>query len=148
MPFAVIQKLTCSQSGQEIPHCTACETLDPLVLYFHSSVLGVSFLLQIKESDSQVLLHLQEKPKLSHTRASHSAEFFYLVFAVVYVCCKWEIFRKLMVEFWRLGHPLEEYAFFFIDLFGKSLQSQPAKPWAHGDADDNAAMEAFKVSFM
>lgn len=68
------------------------------------------------------------------------------MFAVVYVCCKWETFRKLMVEFWRRGFPQEEYAFFFIDLFGHSLQSHPAKPWARGDADDNAAKEAFKVS--
>uniref|UniRef100_A0A673KZ74 Guanylate cyclase n=1 Tax=Sinocyclocheilus rhinocerous TaxID=307959 RepID=A0A673KZ74_9TELE len=63
---------------------------------------------------------------------------------VVYVCCKWETFRKLMVEFLRLGLPQEEYAFFFIDLFGYSLQSHPAKPWARGDADDNVAKEAFK----
>uniref|UniRef100_A0A9J8C7J1 Guanylate cyclase n=1 Tax=Cyprinus carpio carpio TaxID=630221 RepID=A0A9J8C7J1_CYPCA len=53
-------------------------------------------------------------------------------------------FRKLMVEFLRLGLPQEEYAFFFIDLFGYSLQSHPAKPWARGDADDNVAKEAFK----
>ncbi|XP_016327888.1 atrial natriuretic peptide receptor 1-like [Sinocyclocheilus anshuiensis] len=63
---------------------------------------------------------------------------------VVYVCCKWETFCKLMVEFLRLGLPQEEYAFFFIDLFGYSLQSHPAKPWARGDADDNVAKEAFK----
>uniref|UniRef100_A0A671QW21 Guanylate cyclase n=1 Tax=Sinocyclocheilus anshuiensis TaxID=1608454 RepID=A0A671QW21_9TELE len=67
---------------------------------------------------------------------------------VVYVCCKWETFCKLMVEFLRLGLPQEEYAFFFIDLFGYSLQSHPAKPWARGDADDNVAKEAFKVSLM
>uniref|UniRef100_A0A673HRQ1 Guanylate cyclase n=1 Tax=Sinocyclocheilus rhinocerous TaxID=307959 RepID=A0A673HRQ1_9TELE len=63
---------------------------------------------------------------------------------LVYVCCKWDTFRKLMVEFLRLGFPQEEYAFFFIDLFGYSLQSQPAKPWARGDADDNVAKKAFK----
>uniref|UniRef100_A0A671P1C3 Guanylate cyclase n=1 Tax=Sinocyclocheilus anshuiensis TaxID=1608454 RepID=A0A671P1C3_9TELE len=67
---------------------------------------------------------------------------------LVYVCCKWDTFRKLMVEFLRLGFPQEEYAFFFIDLFGYSLQSHPAKPWARGDADDNVAKEAFKVSLM
>ncbi len=70
------------------------------------------------------------------------------MFAVVYVCCKWDTFRKLMVEFLRLGLPQEEYAFFFIDLFGYSLQSHPAKPWARGDADDNVAKKAFKVSLM
>ncbi|KAA0710604.1 Atrial natriuretic peptide receptor 1 [Triplophysa tibetana] len=64
---------------------------------------------------------------------------------VVYVCCKWETFRKLMVEFEKRGVHKEEYVFFFIDLFGHSLRSRPAKPWAWGDDDDNAAKEAFKV---
>uniref|UniRef100_A0A671P3K8 Guanylate cyclase n=1 Tax=Sinocyclocheilus anshuiensis TaxID=1608454 RepID=A0A671P3K8_9TELE len=54
-----------------------------------------------------------------------------------------QLFIKLL-----LGFPQEEYAFFFIDLFGYSLQSHPAKPWARGDADDNVAKEAFKVSLM
>ncbi|XP_026875547.1 atrial natriuretic peptide receptor 1 isoform X1 [Electrophorus electricus] len=63
---------------------------------------------------------------------------------VVYVCCKWETFRKLMVQFWKQRLPPEEYVFFFIDLFGESLRSHPAKPWARGDADDHAAKEAFK----
>uniref|UniRef100_A0A8B9JIK6 Guanylate cyclase n=1 Tax=Astyanax mexicanus TaxID=7994 RepID=A0A8B9JIK6_ASTMX len=40
--------------------------------------------------------------------------------------------------------PQEEYVFFFIDLFGESLRSRPAKPWARGDADDEAAKQAFK----
>uniref|UniRef100_A0A8C2F1A9 Guanylate cyclase n=1 Tax=Cyprinus carpio TaxID=7962 RepID=A0A8C2F1A9_CYPCA len=79
-----------------------------------------------------------------HALLMQIIEFPYLVFAVVYVCCRWDTFRKLMVEFLRLGFPQEEYAFFFIDLFGYSLQSHPAKPWARGDADDNAAKEAFK----
>uniref|UniRef100_A0A8C2F5Q5 Guanylate cyclase n=1 Tax=Cyprinus carpio TaxID=7962 RepID=A0A8C2F5Q5_CYPCA len=77
-------------------------------------------------------------------KITNKKKFPYLVFAVVYVCCRWDTFRKLMVEFLRLGFPQEEYAFFFIDLFGYSLQSHPAKPWARGDADDNAAKEAFK----
>ncbi|XP_030644329.1 atrial natriuretic peptide receptor 1 [Chanos chanos] len=63
---------------------------------------------------------------------------------IVYVCCLWETFRKLMVDFQKDGFPQEEYAFFFIDLFGRSVESQPAKPWAKGDADDNIAKKAFK----
>uniref|UniRef100_A0A8B9JFH9 Guanylate cyclase n=1 Tax=Astyanax mexicanus TaxID=7994 RepID=A0A8B9JFH9_ASTMX len=65
---------------------------------------------------------------------------------VVYVCCKWDTFRKLMVQFYKQRLPQEEYVFFFIDLFGESLRSRPAKPWARGDADDEAAKQAFKVS--
>lgn len=53
-----------------------------------------------------------------------------------------------MVEFGKWGLPKEEYVFFFIDLFGHSLRSRPAKPWARGDDDDNAAKEAFKVSLI
>uniref|UniRef100_A0A8C8JNQ7 Guanylate cyclase n=1 Tax=Oncorhynchus tshawytscha TaxID=74940 RepID=A0A8C8JNQ7_ONCTS len=36
---------------------------------------------------------------------------------VVYMCCSWDTFRMLMVQFWREGLPPEDYAFFFIDLF-------------------------------
>ncbi|XP_066529730.1 atrial natriuretic peptide receptor 1 [Hoplias malabaricus] len=63
---------------------------------------------------------------------------------VVYVCCKWDTFRKLMVQFYKQRLPQEEYVFFFIDLFGESLRSRPAKPWQRGDADDEAAKQAFK----
>ncbi|KAI4880037.1 hypothetical protein NFI96_019907, partial [Prochilodus magdalenae] len=63
---------------------------------------------------------------------------------VVYVCCKWDTFRKLMVQFYKQRLPQEEYVFFFIDLFGESLRSQQAKPWKRGDADDEAAKQAFK----
>ncbi|KAL6457541.1 hypothetical protein MHYP_G00345040 [Metynnis hypsauchen] len=63
---------------------------------------------------------------------------------VVYVCCKWDTFRKLMVQFHKQRLPQEEYVFFFIDLFGESVQSRPAQPWKRGDADDEAAKQAFK----
>ncbi|XP_053087241.1 atrial natriuretic peptide receptor 1 [Pangasianodon hypophthalmus] len=63
---------------------------------------------------------------------------------VVYVCCKLQTFRKLMVQFKKQRLPQEEYVFFFIDLFGESVQRRPAKPWAQGDADDDTAKEAFK----
>ncbi|KAK3507842.1 hypothetical protein QTP70_001365 [Hemibagrus guttatus] len=63
---------------------------------------------------------------------------------VVYVCCKLQTFRKLMVQFRKQQLPQEEYVFFFIDLFGESVQRSPAKPWVQGDADDHIAKEAFK----
>uniref|UniRef100_A0AAR2JY99 Guanylate cyclase n=1 Tax=Pygocentrus nattereri TaxID=42514 RepID=A0AAR2JY99_PYGNA len=63
---------------------------------------------------------------------------------VVYVCCKWDTFRKLMVQFHKQRLPQEEYVFFFIDLFGESVQGRPAQPWKRGDADDEAAKQAFK----
>ncbi|XP_028821905.1 atrial natriuretic peptide receptor 1 [Denticeps clupeoides] len=63
---------------------------------------------------------------------------------VVYVCCLRETFRKLMLHFRRRGFPQEEYVFFFIDLFGRSLESQNHRPWSRGDADDPEAREAFR----
>lgn len=51
-----------------------------------------------------------------------------------------------MVQFRKQRLPQEEYVFFFIDLFGESVQGRPAKPWAQGDADDDVVKEAFKVS--
>lgn len=83
---------------------------------------------------------------MSHVKPIN--EYLCHVFLVVYVCCKWETFRKLMVEFEKRGVHKEEYVFFFIDLFGHSLRSRPAKPWARGDDDDNTAKEAFKVSLL
>uniref|UniRef100_A0A4W5QTN6 guanylate cyclase n=1 Tax=Hucho hucho TaxID=62062 RepID=A0A4W5QTN6_9TELE len=47
-------------------------------------------------------------------------------------------------HFWREGLPPEDYAFFFIDLFGHSLRMQPARPWYRGDSDDHAAKKAFR----
>ncbi|KAM6972862.1 atrial natriuretic peptide receptor 1 [Aplochiton taeniatus] len=63
---------------------------------------------------------------------------------VVYLCCSRDTFRRLMVQFRREGLPAEEYVFFFIDLFGRSLQETPARPWYRGDQDDQAAREAFR----
>ncbi|XP_048881491.1 atrial natriuretic peptide receptor 1-like [Brienomyrus brachyistius] len=63
---------------------------------------------------------------------------------VVYVCCSWETFRQLMVLFYKSGLPREEYVFFYIDVFGRSLGSRPAKPWANGGADDSIAKTAFQ----
>uniref|UniRef100_A0A8C7G4K5 Guanylate cyclase n=1 Tax=Oncorhynchus kisutch TaxID=8019 RepID=A0A8C7G4K5_ONCKI len=53
---------------------------------------------------------------------------------------------QLMVHFRRAGLPQEEFVFFYIDMFGHSLDSQNAQPWARGDQDDLVAKEAFQVS--
>ncbi|XP_016144735.1 atrial natriuretic peptide receptor 1-like [Sinocyclocheilus grahami] len=63
---------------------------------------------------------------------------------VVFVCCSLDIFRQLMVHFHRAGLPKEEYVFFYIDIFGRSLESRPSQPWARGDPDDVFAKEAFQ----
>lgn len=52
-----------------------------------------------------------------------------------------------MVQFWKEGVDLENYVFFFIDLFAEGLGGeQPVTPWFRGDQDDYAAHLAFRVS--
>ncbi|XP_077432020.1 atrial natriuretic peptide receptor 1 isoform X1 [Vanacampus margaritifer] len=63
---------------------------------------------------------------------------------VMFVCCSPDVFRRLMVHFRRADLPHEQYVFFFIDVFGESLQSQDRQPWARGDLDDGVAKEAFQ----
>ncbi|KAM4630369.1 atrial natriuretic peptide receptor 1 isoform 1-T2 [Polymixia lowei] len=64
---------------------------------------------------------------------------------VVYLCCAWDILRRLMVQFQREGLALEDYVFFFIDLFGEGLEGgHPIRPWYRGDHDDHTARDAFR----
>ncbi|KAK2830971.1 hypothetical protein Q5P01_018902 [Channa striata] len=64
---------------------------------------------------------------------------------VVYLCCPWDILRTLMVQFWKEGMSLEEYVFFFIDLFAEGMGGHgPVRPWYRGDQDDYAAQQAFR----
>lgn len=51
-----------------------------------------------------------------------------------------------MVLLWKEGVELEEYVFFFIDLFAEGLAGQgPVRPWYRGDQEDYAARQAFRV---
>lgn len=51
-----------------------------------------------------------------------------------------------MVQFWLEGVQLEDYVFFFIDLFAEGLGGRgPVRPWYRGDQDDSAACRAFRV---
>ncbi|XP_058475260.1 atrial natriuretic peptide receptor 1 [Solea solea] len=64
---------------------------------------------------------------------------------VVYLCSSWDILRTLMVQFWKEGVDLKEYAFFFIDLFAEGLGGRsPIRPWFRGDHDDVTARLAFR----
>uniref|UniRef100_A0AAQ4QA32 Guanylate cyclase n=1 Tax=Gasterosteus aculeatus aculeatus TaxID=481459 RepID=A0AAQ4QA32_GASAC len=66
---------------------------------------------------------------------------------VVYLCCSWDILRNLMVQFWKDGVELEDYIFFFIDLFAEGLGGRgPVRPWFRGDPYDFAARQAFRVT--
>nr|XP_060613964.1 atrial natriuretic peptide receptor 1 [Anolis sagrei ordinatus] len=68
---------------------------------------------------------------------------------IVYVCCAPEMFRKLMLHAHREGLTAGEYAFFYIDLYGASLQAShfPDRqlPWRRKDGEDAAAREAYKA---
>ncbi|XP_015828911.1 atrial natriuretic peptide receptor 1 isoform X2 [Nothobranchius furzeri] len=64
---------------------------------------------------------------------------------VVYLCCTLDVFRKLMIQFWKEGVELENFVFFFADLFAEDLGGgRPIKPWFKGDQDDNVAKLAFR----
>ncbi len=85
---------------------------------------------------------------MKRLKFSHVDILFFLslfLITVVFVCCSPDIFRQLMVHFHRAGLPKEEYVFFYIDIFGRSLESRPSQPWARGDTDDVFAKEAFQV---
>ncbi|KAL2084551.1 hypothetical protein ACEWY4_020069 [Coilia grayii] len=64
--------------------------------------------------------------------------------SMVFACCSPDVFRQLMVHFKKAGLPPEEYVFFYIDVFGHSIDSAYARPWARGDQDDEIAREAFQ----
>ncbi|XP_053133430.1 atrial natriuretic peptide receptor 1 isoform X2 [Hemicordylus capensis] len=68
---------------------------------------------------------------------------------IVYVCCTPHIFRELMLHAHREGLTAGEYSFFYIDLFGASLQSSrfPERqlPWWRGDGRDTLAQDAYKA---
>nr|XP_015805041.2 atrial natriuretic peptide receptor 1 isoform X2 [Nothobranchius furzeri] len=63
---------------------------------------------------------------------------------VMFVCCSPDVFRKLMIHFWRANLPHEQYVFFYMDLFADSLNARQKQPWARGDKDDHVAKEAFQ----
>lgn len=70
--------------------------------------------------------------------------------AVVYVCCAPDTLRELMLQAWREGLTRGDFAFFYIDIFGASLQGggrfpDPQRPWKRGDRHDDSAREAFQV---
>ncbi|XP_026514723.2 atrial natriuretic peptide receptor 1, partial [Terrapene carolina triunguis] len=68
---------------------------------------------------------------------------------IVYLCCPPDTFRQLMLQARREGLTQGDFAFFYIDIFGASLQGSrfpdPQRPWRRGDKDDANAREAFKA---
>ncbi|KAG2462140.1 INT3 protein, partial [Polypterus senegalus] len=50
-----------------------------------------------------------------------------------------------MILVLKANLPLGDYVFFYLDVFGSSLQSDQRKPWFRGDADDALAKEAYKA---
>ncbi|XP_066464942.1 atrial natriuretic peptide receptor 1 [Eleutherodactylus coqui] len=68
---------------------------------------------------------------------------------IVYICCSPDIFRRLMLQAYQQGLCSGDYAFFYIDIFGASLQGSRypdvRRPWYRGDTDDAKAREAFKA---
>ncbi|XP_044847772.1 atrial natriuretic peptide receptor 1 [Mauremys mutica] len=68
---------------------------------------------------------------------------------IVYICCSPDTFRQFLLQARHEGLTQGDYAFFYIDIFGASLQGSrfpdPQRPWRRGDKDDANAREAFKA---
>ncbi|XP_043935904.1 atrial natriuretic peptide receptor 1 [Protopterus annectens] len=68
---------------------------------------------------------------------------------IVYVCCSPDVFRQLMLHAGREQMHKGEYAFFYIDILGRSLHGEqypdPKRPWMRGDNDDIQAKEFFQA---
>uniref|UniRef100_A0A672V0R2 Guanylate cyclase n=1 Tax=Strigops habroptila TaxID=2489341 RepID=A0A672V0R2_STRHB len=68
---------------------------------------------------------------------------------VVYVCCAPATLRELLLQAEREGLTRGDYVFFYIDIFGASLQGsrfpEPQRPWRRGDRHDAAARRAFEA---
>uniref|UniRef100_A0A8U7NNI9 Guanylate cyclase n=1 Tax=Corvus moneduloides TaxID=1196302 RepID=A0A8U7NNI9_CORMO len=68
---------------------------------------------------------------------------------IVYVCCAPDTLRELMLQAEREGLTGGDFAFFYIDMFGASLQGQrfpePRRPWHREDAHDARARRAFQA---
>uniref|UniRef100_A0A673K1R6 Guanylate cyclase n=1 Tax=Sinocyclocheilus rhinocerous TaxID=307959 RepID=A0A673K1R6_9TELE len=91
------------------------------------------------------LVFEENKGPVNYSELLHKIQDDGRVYFCLFVCCSPDIFRQLMVHFHRAGLPKEEYVFFYIDIFGRSLESRPSQPWARGDPDDVFAKEAFQV---
>ncbi|NXF70969.1 ANPRA protein, partial [Sclerurus mexicanus] len=68
---------------------------------------------------------------------------------VVYVCCAPDTLRELLLQAEREGLTGGDFAFFYIDIFGASLQGgrfpDPHRPWHRGDRHDPRARRAFQA---
>ncbi|KAK2518221.1 atrial natriuretic peptide receptor 1 [Columba guinea] len=68
---------------------------------------------------------------------------------IVYVCCAPETLRELLLQAEREGLTRGDFAFFYIDIFGASLQGgrfpEPQRPWRRGDRHDASARRAFEA---
>ncbi|KAM6999311.1 atrial natriuretic peptide receptor 1 [Melospiza melodia melodia] len=68
---------------------------------------------------------------------------------VVYLCCSPDTLRALLLQAERAGLTGGDFAFFYIDTFGASLQGrrfpEPQRPWKRGDSDDARARRAFQA---
>ncbi|XP_077111131.1 atrial natriuretic peptide receptor 1 isoform X2 [Ranitomeya variabilis] len=68
---------------------------------------------------------------------------------IVYICCSPDTFRQLMIQVYDQGLCFGDYVFFYVDIFGASLQGTKypdlKRPWYRGDTDDDKAQKAFQA---
>ncbi|XP_075763065.1 atrial natriuretic peptide receptor 1 isoform X2 [Pelodiscus sinensis] len=120
------------------------EKLDDRPCYF--AVEGLYLQLPSFRNLSVLDVHFKESARANYTglvqEIRHKGR-------IVYVCCSPDTFRQLMLQARREGLTRGDYAFFYIDIFGASLQGarfpEPQRPWQRGDQDDADAREAFQA---
>ncbi|XP_043820485.1 atrial natriuretic peptide receptor 1 isoform X1 [Dromiciops gliroides] len=69
---------------------------------------------------------------------------------IIYICSSPNTFRDLMLLAYEAGMTGGDYIFFYLDVFGKSLQDGHSpvsgRPWQQGDRDDATAQKAFQAA--
>uniref|UniRef100_A0A8C0G5R2 Guanylate cyclase n=1 Tax=Chelonoidis abingdonii TaxID=106734 RepID=A0A8C0G5R2_CHEAB len=118
------------------------ERMDDRPCYFAiEGVLGAASLVQAPQDE--------EPPAIQGACPGAGATNPILAPSVVYICCSPDTFRQFLLQAWHEGLTQGDYAFFYIDIFGASLQGSrfpdPQRPWRRGDKDDANAREAFKA---
>ncbi|XP_039623619.1 atrial natriuretic peptide receptor 1-like isoform X2 [Polypterus senegalus] len=97
------------------------------------------------QKDNITLIHLPFQENAEDLDYQQLVQMIRMTGRIVYVCCSQDTFRKLMILVLKANLPLGDYVFFYLDVFGSSLQSDQRKPWFRGDADDALAKEAYKA---
>lgn len=66
---------------------------------------------------------------------------------VVYVCVPLDIFHHILKAFQSEGLNPEDYAIFYLDMFGESLRNGAFKPWLNAEINWSDPIKLFQVEY-